>query len=414
MSMSIVRPWEVLFPWMAEIRFERLLGAAMLLAVFIGARSQFRMSLQTATVFLFLSALGLSGIASLSMTLAWDAFYPVLSVVAVYLALQFVIRTPYELLFIVIIVVVTMAAYFGKAEWEYYVNNSGIYDMGVHRMVGLDKTDGHPNAVAQTAVITMPIVLSLWLVRHEVIQRWPTLYRKLFPLFLIATFLLCATSVVLTNSRMGMLASGFFVGLAVLRRKGMWKRAWLVLLAVLMLIATWHFMPEESQNRLRTLWDREAGPANAYTSAEGRVEGFIVGMEMYHRFPWLGVGIGNFKEYRVAYLDRVDLHAHNLLGQLLGETGMIGTVAFIFMMLVTFWNINKLINQARGNPQTDTGKIMENLGIAFREIMWLLLFTGISSHNLYKIYWIWIAAFALVGTRLMQSLAALPQRTTAA
>src|SRR5207244_897500 len=99
---------------------------------------------------------------------------------------------------------------------------------------------------------------------------------------------------------------------------------------------------EDSRNRLRTVWDPDAGPANATTSAYGRVEGLRAGLAMIQRYPLTGVGIGNFIPYRVAHLDGVSLLAHNLAGQTLGETGLLGAAAFTGMVLVTLRNCRRI------------------------------------------------------------------------
>lgn len=411
MALSIIRPWEMLFPVLADFHFERIFAITMVVVAYFSSRSKFQMSLQSWTVLIFLIVLGVTGLAADNKTLAWESWYVTFTVAVVYLVLQLVVRTPDDLVFIVIWYILTMAAYLGKAEWEYFVNGSAVLDMGVHRLIGIETTEGHPNSVAQATVITMPILLSLWLCRSEISRSWPTLQRKLWTLFLVAYLLLCLTSIVLTNSRMGMISIGFFAGLAVLRRKGIWIKIRAILLVGIFLAVAWSLMPAENQNRLRTLWDPEAGPASAYASEEGRREGFNAGLEMFHRFPWLGVGLGNFREYRVANLDGIDLEAHNLIGQLLGETGIIGTAAFALMVLVTFRNSNKLILHARVYPHADTGKVMAGLGVAFHEVILLLLFTGISSHNMDKVQWLWIAAFALIGLRFMQQEASVQYST---
>jgi O-antigen ligase len=402
MALSIIRPWEILVPALADLHFERIFAITMLVMVFFSSRNKFQMSLQSWTVLMFIIVLGSTGLAAQNTALAWESWYVIFTVAVVYLVLQLIVRTPHELVFILIWYIVTMAVYLGKAQWEFFVHNSAMFDMGVNRMVGIEKTNGHPNAVAMATVVSMPILLSLWLVRSEISRSWPTLYRKLWAPFLVVYFLVCAISIVLTNSRMGMVSAGLFMGFAVLRRKGIWTKMGPILLGGILLATAWSLMPEDSQNRLRTLWDPGAGPANAYVSVQGRVEGFKAGIEMFDRFPWLGVGIGNFREYRVAYLDGIDLEAHNLLGQLLSETGIIGTAAFALMVLVIFGNISKLIVLARAYAYTDTGKIMASLGEAFRDMILLLLFTGISNHNMDKFQWLWIAAFALIGLRLMQ------------
>jgi len=69
------------------------------------------------------------------------------------------------------------------------------------------------------------------------------------------------------------------------------------LMGVFLLVILWQVMPKESKSRLSTIWSPEEGPANAYASAMGRVEGYRAGIAIFKRFPLAGIGIGNFVEY---------------------------------------------------------------------------------------------------------------------
>ena len=87
-----------------------------------------------------------------------------------------------------------------------------------------------------------------------------------------------------------------------------------------MLAVLWIVAPQQQKDRLRTLWDPTSGPSNAHASADGRWEGFVAAMHMFEREPLFGIGVGNFVDYRVSFLDGVPKVAHNLPGEILGET----------------------------------------------------------------------------------------------
>src|SRR5262249_34859211 len=158
--------------------------------------------------------------------------------------------------------------------------------------------------------------------RKQVANSWPGWLRLTFALGLAGYALLAFSSIILTRSRAGMLTAVVFVGLSAMRGQG-WRRKLLATFAGLVGLAiVWFAMSDDARNRLRRVWDPEAGPANATESAYGRIAGLQAGLAMFQEFPLTGVGLGNFIPYRLEHLDGVSLVAHNLLGQVLGETGL--------------------------------------------------------------------------------------------
>lgn len=179
------------------------------------------------------------------------------------------------------------------------------------------------------------------------------------------------------------------------------KKLKYILIGILLLLMLWVITPLKLQNRFQTIWKPEAGPATAQTSAHGRIAGLNAGITMFERFPITGVGIGNFIEYRVLHVDGIPLQAHNLYGQVLGETGFMGFSTFFLMVFVIFLTIRKVrvITRNRSDPTLD---ILSRLTLACRDSLILLFFAGLFGHNLLRFNWLWTAAFcslALVFTK---------------
>ena len=65
LALFIIRPWERLFPSLGEIHFERLYAIAMILVVAGGCGIRLRWSGQTAAVFSFFAAIGISAVCRL-------------------------------------------------------------------------------------------------------------------------------------------------------------------------------------------------------------------------------------------------------------------------------------------------------------------------------------------------------------
>ena len=114
---------------------------------------------------------------------------------------------------------------------------------------------------------------------------------------------------------------------------------------------------------------------------------------MFERFSVTGVGIGNFISYRVAHVDGVALDAHNLVGQVLGETGAIGGITFLLMMSTILANCRRLriLSEDRSDVKLFT---LSGSGVALRNSLFLLVFEGLFGHNLLRFNWLWLAAFS--------------------
>lgn len=392
MMIFILRPWEQLLPWLGDIHFERITALILIITIIISHKKQYRFSVQSLLILFFFLALGLSSIFAWDFELSKEPFSVYRNLVVFYFIIFFAIRSWYDLLFMLMSYIFTMTVYLAKAQWEFFIHGQHRFDMGVYRMVGIENTFGGPNNLAMSIVISLPIFLFIWSIRNDLCQDWPGFLKKWFPRILIVYFLLAISSIILTNSRSGMLGLILFILFSTLKGQGFFKKIGYIISGLFLLFIIWEFMPQESQNRFRTIWDPDSGPANAQQSAEGRFEGFHAGINMYKENPVTGVGIGNFTAYRRSKLDGVDLEAHNLIGQLLGETGTIGLLAFLFMIGTIFINVFlikryvKIYNNPRVVQQL-------NFAIAARNSLILLLFLGMFGHNLYRFNWLWLAAF---------------------
>lgn len=401
MALFIIRPWEVLLPALAALRPEKMFAIIMLVAIFLSGKKQIQLTWQTITVSFFIIAIFISGQFAYIPSLAWDPLYKYLSIFIFYLVLLLVIRNPYELLFMVISYVSIMCLYLAKSQWEYFVNNRHRYTMGVPRLIGIEETFGGPNALAMSIVVSMPFALLLWRNRHIICETWPAVWQVRFKRLLILYSILAVTSIILTNSRSGMVGTIVFCGVVMFGGKGVLEKIKFIFIGSMILSLIWILMPSESKSRFKTIWDPEEGPANAQVSAEGRVEGFKAGMEMFRRHPFTGVGVGNFVPYRIQQVDGVELEAHNLPGQLLGEMGLLGAVTFL-MVLGAIWGNFRNTAYCAVNQSDEVVIILRDLSRACIFSLFLLILLGLTGHNLYRFNWLWIAAFSLLALQFVQ------------
>jgi O-antigen ligase len=393
-ALFIIRPWEVLIPWLMDIHFERVYGILMILVVLFSRKKHLNMTFQLVTVLIFLGGICLSAFFAITPSLSWDLIYKYLTLIIFFFILTMVIRNPYELTFIITCYIATMAIYLAKAQWEYFIHGAGQYRMGVWRLAGIETTLGDPNSLAASIILSLPFLLFLWTSRKKFSFAWPPLYKKLFPFFLIIYSILAVSSLILTNSRTGMLSFILFVVIVSFSwYKGIAKKLGYIFLSILLLLTLWSILPFEQKNRFESIWNPEKGPISAHTSAQGRVEGFKAGMTMFKRFPLTGIGPDNFIKYRVSHVDGIPLNAHSLYGQILGEIGLVGVFPFSLMVFVMFVNIRKVrvITRIKSDPNLN---VLSNFILACHSSLILLLFLGLFGHNLYRFNWLWIAAFS--------------------
>lgn len=98
------------------------------------------------------------------------------------------------------------------------------------------------------------------------------------------------------------------------------------------------FLSDELTERFATLGDIASG--NIDKSVEGRLASWIVAIELFKSFPFLGVGTGNFNSLFQDYALSEGLifrgegrSAHSLYLEILAENGMVGFAVFIAMLM---------------------------------------------------------------------------------
>jgi hypothetical protein len=406
MALLVIRPWEQLFPELADLHVERVYAIFALSVVLLSGQLRLLPSMQTAGIILWTLALALATLTAFDVPRAWSVLYVYLTIFAFYFVLLSVVRSPYQLVFIVACFVVSTCLFLGKSQWEYFLYGGHAFSMGVRRLRGINLTFGHPNAVAGIAVTSLPFLLFLWKVRGRFSETWPRFWRRAFPYALAFGFLVTAYSIVLTNSRAGMFGFVVFTLLAALGRGGVGRVLTGLAVVALLVGAIWVAMPEDSRHRILTIWTVEEGnrdDESAQASAEGRLVGLRLGMEMFRRYPLLGVGLGGFAPYRKAHLDGGDLVAHNIFGAVLGEMGLAGGLAFAFLVAGVFVNSRRTIRLARRSPDA-TLETLAGLAVACRNSIVLILFVGMFGDFQRWPMLYWTLAYCLLARTLATSI----------
>jgi hypothetical protein len=292
---------------------------------------------------------------------------------------------------LVLALLLVMTVYLGHSFRE-YLGGRHVYTMRISRMVGVDTTMGDPNSFGATIVYVLPFVIPFWMEQRAL--RW-----RLFLGGYVALSVMC---IGLTGSRSAFV--GLVLGSLIVIVRSRF-RGRMAVAALLLTPALWAALPPSLQNRFETIVNPEVGPANAQTSAEGRIEGLLTGVKLWQGSPFTGCGPG---AWRPASGSKIE--SHNLYGQIIGELGSVGALAFL-AVLIGFWvNLRWIRKVYQQHPEWGDdflSRVARAVGLG----VVLLLFEGNFSHNLYRYHWLWFGGFLII-TRYcveqrLQALAAL-------
>jgi len=376
MFLYIYRPFEV-WPILGDIRIELIymIGAGIYWLVV----PQKRLALNSLTLAIALMTLALLTCSFLS---PWseeclNGIDSWLKFLLFFMMLITVVHDERSLKVLVVALLVIMSVYMLHSTYEFLCGRY-VSRMGISRMVGIEGTNGDPNAFAMTIVLSLIFVPTCWGCFPNQLPR----------AFLTGYLLLGTFCISMTGSRAAFVALVIFVLYAV------WKSAWrgrlaalLVPTAPLLFVA----LPAELQNRFETIVNPDVGPKNAQVSAEGRIDGFLIGMRLWQENPLFGVG-------PAAWMKATGrkINAHNLYGQVAGETGTLGVFALGFLMCAYIVNVRRIRQQCpRDLDEAKADFLREmassiTLGVAF------LLFFGIFGHNLLRSQWVLYAALLVI------------------
>ncbi len=266
--------------------------------------------------------------------------------------------------------------YMVHSLWQ-FAHGRHHFRMGIVRLIGVDTTISDPNAFAASLVYATTLAPAAWFASTS----------RLWRCYLLGHGLLTAGCVALTGSRSGFVAMLLWIGLAMLRSR--WRYAFIAL-AVVSAPFVWCALPPSLQNRFETIINPDVGPRNAQESAEGRVQGFYLGIKLLEENPLTGCGPG---AWRPATGKKIE--SHNLYGQVMGELGLLGVITFGALVLCTWLNTRRIARVYREHPEWERGFVY-HLGWCLALALFLLLVLGNFGHSLYRYNWIWFGAFSIV------------------
>ncbi len=380
MFLFIERPWESI-RYLNGIPIERTFAVIMIFWAFTVGRIKIVSSSINKWVYGLLALHFILAPFAQNSSSAVDQGIEYAKVVVIYLLMLSVVDDEASLKVIIKVYIFSMMIYVLHSLWEYH-NGSYVWDMGIYRMVGVGRSYNQPNAFGASLVLSIPFVYTLFRLETKSILR--ILYTVYF-----GSVVLC---LVLTGSRSSSIAFVFLLLLWVMLQHG--KRKIVIFVVTLIAFSTiWISMPAEKQVRIKSIWDKDAGPANAQKSTDGRKLGFIAGWEMFRHAPFTGIGAGgdNFVEYRMEHLDGIPEQSHNLYAEVLSAFGVVGAFFFIGLVTSTWRGCLKV---RRFYLQSEMEKsFCFNISGSIIICLILLLLLGLSGHNFYRPLWLWMSAW---------------------
>ncbi|HEV7666230.1 MAG TPA: O-antigen ligase family protein [Chloroflexota bacterium] len=182
-------------------------------------------------------------------------------------------------------------------------------------------TLSHPNVAAIVLELTLPFLIA-W--------AWTASSPRGRTVVIVAAACVLV-ALVLTFSRAGII--GALVGLAVLFAFGGQRRVLLPLLALTVIGAAlaWAAVADPGLDRRLAAGLDESSPVQP-----ARTQFWWVALEMQRDHPWLGVGLDNYRWQFASYSgiasNNLGIHAHNQYLEALADSGLLGLVAFAWLL----------------------------------------------------------------------------------
>ena len=265
----------------------------------------------------------------------------------------------------------------GSMVWE---------NQGVPRLHGSTPNYAHPNSLAGTQLAVLPFILFLIPVCRGLLKK-----------VLIAQAVFTIIVIVICASRTAYL-SGFICLLILVLRSGSIKQKFALLMFIP--IITVAFMPEIYWARFESIF---TGQELEGDSMSTRVQILRDSLGTFFDNPG-GVGVGAFPFYRVITYGRVQ-DTHNLYLEVATNLGVIGIIIFSGFIAAVYKSLRRSSGKiadlllTKGAEEDSLGyKQLQALDAICNGAIWYLiirLLLGLFGHDLYEIYWWFLAGLAV-------------------
>lgn len=380
-----------IFPFMQTIAFpyEKLLALAVIgtllihIAIIKKQFDVYRLDVPFAAMVLvtYLSIFG-----AIDLQSAWEDWQRFLRLFLVYLVMVRIVKTESQFKAVVMLFIISVGFLAISSTIQYYRGEFEVRQ-GIQRLHSFGGGLIDPNTMATSLILGIPFMFYMAKAHRNVLL-------KTFMFALIGS---CLWAIILTGSRGGMV--GAIAVIMLLTWHSRHKTLGFVI-AGAVLIAIAAVMPDQYQNRFMSIFaiteDDEFGAAD---SARGRINGLILGFKFLLKNPLTGVGISNFGWHHHLEPGGNWTDAHNLIGKLVGELGLLGVAAFsffIFRFVKTLKFVKRFYDDHDWPPD-----FLFFMRQAIKIGLIMLFVQGMFGHNLYRDNWYFFAAFIVIISKII-------------
>ncbi len=241
------------------------------------------------------------------------------------------------------------------------------------------RLNGAPADVVNANGLGFVIVTTLGFMHFLLMASPSRLVRLVYLLGLLPTFLY---ALVLTSSR------GAFITAVVLLGFIFWQsryKALLAVIAVAIAVGGWFQMSDFNRDRYLSL----VGMGTQEESVEGRFDLMMKEFELGFYRPIVGHGVGTTAEAKVNQLGGTGQASHNLYGQLLIETGLIGFAIFMTFIWRNYrllqYNLRRFRELLQEGGEVSSFQI--RLNMALLAVFWIYAVYSLNYFGLSQEYW---------------------------
>ena len=369
------------FQFLGNIRFELIVALIVLIIILVSPESRNLLSLKRSSIsrnlFIFFLVVILSMAQSLDFQTAFDRTWEFAKIYALYLMIVALVNSDRDLKIFLWSFVILMAL----------VGYEPIYNFlhGITMDRGLAEY-----AVAEKGRGSGHVALGIYLIQGLCYLWYLTISKKNLKQIMISLFLICVfiTGILVSGSR------GALVGLVstILIISYFSKNKLLYLIVgSLMIIVALSFMSSGYLSYMNTILDF----GQSDVSAQSRFIGLRNGIDMLIKRPILGVGPGCYPIARKLWFGW-GLWAHNIYGELAGDLGILGILAWGNFM----YSYLKKGFDMRRSFSNDSLYYFIIMAVIVSNIVCLIL--GFFAHMLYGYFWYLSAAVVVVIENLLK------------
>jgi O-antigen ligase len=243
-----------------------------------------------------------------------------LKILIVFVLMVNTLTTPQRLERIIWLIILCVGYVAGRGVLDYV---RGVHIVAGGRLAGaISGIFGNPNDLATNMVTFMPMAAIVAVSRDQ------AAWRRLVAAIIVA---LMMATIVFTKSRGGVL--GLVVMLVALILLGGKVRRGFGVITVAAVMAATPFMPASFWSRMQSMFDENQDKQQFTGSSEARRLLLMEGIATFMERPFTGVGAGQFKNYNPPGRKEQWRETHNALVQVAAETGVLGLLAFSFLIV---------------------------------------------------------------------------------